>query len=137
MNDFRAHRLAIIVLLAAVRPNMCVPKHPGRFDVCNEKSGIVKNAKATLVATKLMEKCSFAIAMKYKYSPRMIQTGSRKLCLVFRLCFHKYQPVLNTSGYNAYSEAVYSCIAKMGPLLTVKLNPHDNVDSTPGYRECI
>ncbi|KAL1466072.1 hypothetical protein MTO96_026883 [Rhipicephalus appendiculatus] len=91
-------------------------------------AGIVKSAKATLVATKLMEKCSFHIATKYKFSPRMIQTGARKLCVVFRFCFHKYQSILNTSGYNAYSEAVYPCVAKLAPLLTVKLNP-DYVDA--------
>ncbi|KAL3190299.1 hypothetical protein MRX96_019831 [Rhipicephalus microplus] len=121
------HHMAFFAVVSAVlvvlHPCVSIRNEKRVFYECGEKIGIVKNAKATMVATKLLEKCSFTIATKYKFSPRMIQTGARKLCIVFRLCYHKYQPVLNTSGYNAYSEAVYPCVAKMAPLLIVKLNP--------------
>ncbi|XP_075726716.1 uncharacterized protein LOC119186048 isoform X3 [Rhipicephalus microplus] len=102
------HHMAFFAVVSAVlvvlHPCVSIRNEKRVFYECGEKIGIVKNAKATMVATKLLEKCSFTIATKYKFSPRMIQTG-----------------------YNAYSEAVYPCVAKMAPLLIVKLNP-DFVD---------
>ncbi|KAL3190298.1 hypothetical protein MRX96_019831 [Rhipicephalus microplus] len=95
------HHMAFFAVVSAVlvvlHPCVSIRNEKRVFYECGEKIGIVKNAKATMVATKLLEKCSFTIATKYKFSPRMIQTGARKLCIVFRLCYHKYQPVLNTS----------------------------------------
>ncbi|XP_075535505.1 uncharacterized protein LOC142571100 isoform X1 [Dermacentor variabilis] len=110
--------LAFAVLHASARAR----QGQGRFDVCEEKTGIINNAKATVLASAFIEKCSLPIVTKYKFTPRMIQLILRKLCLVFRFCFHKHQRVLKASGMSAYSEAVYPCVAKMAPLLTTKLN---------------
>ncbi|XP_075535506.1 uncharacterized protein LOC142571100 isoform X2 [Dermacentor variabilis] len=87
--------LAFAVLHASARAR----QGQGRFDVCEEKTGIINNAKATVLASAFIEKCSLPIVTKYKFTPRMIQLGM-----------------------SAYSEAVYPCVAKMAPLLTTKLN---------------
>ncbi|XP_077513598.1 uncharacterized protein LOC144124659 [Amblyomma americanum] len=71
----------------------------------------------------MVDKCFLIIGSKYKYPPSMFQRGAIKMCLIFRFCYHKYKPVLNTRGVEAYGEAVYSCIGRLGPLFTVQLNP--------------
>ncbi|XP_075727801.1 uncharacterized protein LOC119165802 isoform X2 [Rhipicephalus microplus] len=61
-----------------------------KFDVCEEKTGMVQKAKATQLAAKLVDKCALPVVSKYKFSTKMIQKAASKMCVVFRFCFHKY-----------------------------------------------
>ncbi|XP_077552632.1 uncharacterized protein LOC144167136 [Haemaphysalis longicornis] len=94
-----------------------------KFDVCDEKTGIVQKAKATQLAAKLVDKCFLPIVSKYKYSPKMFQRAAYKMCFVFRFCFHKYNPLIKSKGSEAFREATYTCIANTSCILTVVLNP--------------
>ncbi|XP_054918281.1 uncharacterized protein [Dermacentor andersoni] len=81
-------RLAIPTLLSFV-----VLCNSAKFDVCEEKAGIVQKAKATQLAAKLVDKCALPIVSKYKFSTKMIQRAASKMCVVFRFCWHKYAPL--------------------------------------------
>ncbi|XP_037502096.1 uncharacterized protein LOC119377522 [Rhipicephalus sanguineus] len=94
-----------------------------KFDVCEERTGIAQKAKATQVGAKMVDKCFLPVAGTYKFSPKMFQRAAYKMCLVFRLCWHKYIPLKISKGSDAFREAVYVCIGNMSALLTSRLNP--------------
>ncbi|XP_075727800.1 uncharacterized protein LOC119165802 isoform X1 [Rhipicephalus microplus] len=100
-----------------------------KFDVCEEKTGMVQKAKATQLAAKLVDKCALPVVSKYKFSTKMIQKAASKMCVVFRFCFHKYISLRKSKGPDAYREEVYECVAKMASVFTAVLNP-DWIDAT-------
>ncbi|XP_077512574.1 uncharacterized protein LOC144123652 [Amblyomma americanum] len=110
-------------LLLVLCTHLCSRSAAEKFDVCEEKTGIVQKAKATQLGAKLMDKCFLPVASKYKFTAKMIQRAAFKMCVVFRFCFHKYIPLKKSKGSDAYREAVYTCVANIASLLTVVLNP--------------
>ncbi|XP_037502095.1 uncharacterized protein LOC119377520 [Rhipicephalus sanguineus] len=119
-KTFAASALGLLISLGLSSFTACKDE---KFDVCEEKTGIAQKAKATQLGAKLMDKCFLPVASKYKFSPKMFQRAAYKMCLVFRICFHKYLPLKNAKGSDAYRESVYVCVANMSSLLTVRLNP--------------
>ncbi|XP_040072888.1 uncharacterized protein LOC120844933 isoform X1 [Ixodes scapularis] len=56
--------------------------------------------------------------------------GISKVCLLFRLCFHKHRTVLETEGRDNYKDAIYDCVAKHLKMIFLKLNPEFCANST-------
>ncbi|XP_070378562.1 uncharacterized protein [Dermacentor albipictus] len=53
----------------------------------------------------------------------MFQRAAYKMCIVFRFCLHKYIPLKQAKGSDAYRESVYTCVGNTSAILTSRLNP--------------